>query len=129
MPSLALEARSRAPRSSLLHCRRLEVVLRHVAGLCDSTTTEHCRNRARDDLEVERKAPVVDVPDVERESLFPRLRVATVDLRPTRDARPHIVATALVRVISRQVLDEKGPWPHEAHVPAQHVPQLGQLVE
>ena len=64
---------------------------------------------------------MVDVPDVERELLVPRHRVAAVHLRPAGDPRSHLVAARLLRRVQRQVLHEQRTRADQAHVAVQHV--------
>ncbi len=73
--------------------------------------------------------PVVDVPDVERELGVPPERVAAVDLGPAGDAWPHVVAALLLGRVAPQVPHQQRARPDQAHVAAQHVPQLRQLVD
>jgi hypothetical protein len=72
---------------------------------------------------------VVHVPDIQREFLFPRQRVSSVNLRPARYPWPDFVPTGLFRRVTLEVLHQEGTWADQAHVSTQDVPQLGQLVE
>ncbi len=69
---------------------------RRVPGRTHPVTAEHLRHRLGQDLDVEPRGAVVDVPDVEGELLVPRDRVAPVHLRPAGDPRPHLVAARLL---------------------------------
>ena len=100
-----------------------------VPGRAHAVTAEHLRHRLGQDLDVESGRAVVDVPDVERELLVPRDRVAAVHLRPPGDARAHLVAARLLGGVERQVLHEQRARAHQAHVAVHHVEQLGQLVD
>src|SRR5262245_34853788 len=54
------------------------------------------------------------------------------DLRPTCDPRPQGMPQVVERDLLLQLLHEVGPlrpWTNERHVSAEHVDQLGQLVE
>ena len=83
----------------------------------------------RQDFEVERKAPVIDVPDVERELLLPADRVAAVDLRPAGDARPDLEAPGLLGAVEPVLAVNEGPRADVAHLALEHVPQRRKLVE
>ena len=50
-------------------------------------------------------------------------------LCPAGDAGAHVVAPRLLGAVERQILGQQGAGAYEGHVAAQHVPQLGQLVE
>ena len=79
--------------------------------------------------EVERDRGVIDVPDVEAKPLPERKCVAAMHHGPAREPWTHVVATALLGRVHAQVLREQRARSNEAHVAAQDVPQLGQLVE
>ena len=85
--------------------------------------------RTAEDLAVEAKGPVVDVPDVQRELVVPRERVAAVDLRPARDPRPHLVPPLLLGCVEIEVLHQQRARADEAHLAREHVEQLRELVE
>src|SRR5215471_4709605 len=52
-----------------------------------------------------------------------------IDLPPARDARRCQMPRMLPRLILRDDLRQLGPWTDQAHRSAQHIPELGQLVE
>ena len=95
---------------------------------------QRCRDQ---DLEIQGEAAVLDVPEVELDATLHisdlgRSAARTVDLSPSRDARPHgkplRVAwdeRAIVAVVSERVRT----WANEAHLAAQHVKKLRQFVE
>ena len=70
-----------------------------------------------------------DVPGVELEALRPRDRVAPVHLRPPGDAGLHGQAPPVGLGVVRNLLDDVGARPDEAHLPAHDVEQLRELVE
>src|SRR5690625_551067 len=92
-------------------------------------TREHLDQGAGKDLEVEPERAVLHVPEVEGELLLPFQRIAAVDLRPAGDPRPHVMAAPLALTVEWQVLHQQWARPHEAHVAAQDVPELRQLVQ
>src|SRR5262245_37782263 len=86
-----------------------------------------------DDLQVEANRPIFDVVEIVLDALFER-RVAApaIDLRPAGKARLDLVAEHVLRDLVPELLDEMrtlGPRPDDGHVPAQHVPELRELVE
>src|SRR4029079_19805690 len=82
-----------------------------------------------DDPRVERERPVVDVPGVEPEALLPGDLVAAHHLRPAGDPGLDGQAPPVLRLVVRDLLDEIRARADEAHLAAQHVPELRQLVE
>src|SRR2546426_6926336 len=72
---------------------------------------------------------MVDVPDVELDPLRPGEPVAPADLRPARNAGEHLEPAPLeVRVLVDLVAERRTGADH-AHLPAQDVEKLWQLVE
>ena len=55
--------------------------------------------------------------------------VAAVALGPAGDAGAHVVSSGLLGAVQGEVLWQEGAWADEAHVAAEHIPQLGELVE
>src|SRR5215470_9210543 len=86
-----------------------------------------------DDLEIEPEGPALDVLDVVLDALLERgVAAQAVDLGPTGDPRLHLVAEHVAGHGLAEPLDEDRPLrtrPHHAHLAAQHVDELGQLVE
>src|SRR5438128_868774 len=78
-----------------------------VPRLGDAVGGDHPHEGEPQDLQVEREGAVLDVPGVQAQALFPRLRVAAIHLRPAGDAGPHVVAARLLGRIERQVLHEE----------------------
>ena len=81
-----------------------------------------------ENLEVEEKGAVVDIPDVEAELLIPRKCVATIDLRPAGDARTDLVAARLLVRIARKVPRGERARANEGHLAGKDVQKLRQLV-
>src|SRR5262245_29626724 len=102
---------------------------RRVSRAVDAFCAQYAQQRERDDPEVQPERAVVDVPDVEPESVLPGLVVAPVDLCPAGDPGANLVAARLLGRVQGQILDEQRPRADDAHVPAHDVPQLRQLVE
>src|SRR6266852_3741707 len=87
----------------------------------------------QEDLQIEAEAPALDVVEVTLDPPLDR-RVAppAVDLGPAGDPRLHLVAEHIARHAPPEFLDEARALrarPHEAHLAAQHVEELRQLVE
>ncbi len=87
------------------------------------------RDGAQQDAQVERERAVLDVPDVELDPLGPRERGAAVDLRPARQPGLDLEPAALALGVALDLVGERRARADEAHLAAQHVPQLGQLVD
>src|SRR5918998_4122634 len=122
----AASAISSAPVSAreLITGRRLPSSRRALVG-----PAEESERRAQKDPEVDERRAVVDVPDVERDPLGPRQRRASVHLRPSREPRLHLEPAPLVRGVALDLVRKRRPRPDEAHVAAQDVEQLRQLVD
>src|SRR5215471_6477485 len=86
-----------------------------------------------DDLEVEPERPPLDVLDVVLDARLQRgVAAEPVHLRPPRHAGLDLVAEHVAGHGLAEAIDEHGalgPRPHHAHLPAQHVHELRQLVE
>src|SRR4051812_40091408 len=85
------------------------------------------------DLEIEQRAPILQVPEIALDALA-EIGVAAqpLDLRPAGDARRGIVACVVVHDLVLEVLDELRPLrarSDQAHFAAQHVPELRQLID
>ncbi len=80
-------------------------------------------------FEVDERRAVLDVPEVELDPLGPRQRGATVDLRPAREPGPDVEALALALVVLLDLVAERGTRADDAHVTAEDVPELRQLVD
>jgi hypothetical protein len=100
-----------------------------VVSRADVFSSEDLQSGQTEDLEVEPEAPVIHVPHVVFEPLLPGHRVPSVHLGPPRDPGPHVVPTGLLGRVQREVLDPERAGSDQAHVPLQHVEQLGQLVQ
>src|SRR5215831_12261926 len=73
------------------------------------------------DPQIEPKGLMVDVPHVESEPVAPGQVSASVDLGPSRDARPHRVPAPLLRRVASDVANQQWPGTDEAHVAAKDV--------
>src|SRR3954451_11339501 len=85
-----------------------------------------------DDLEVEAHAAVGDVLEVVGELLGPGHAPRQPQLREAGDARAHDQPLPVAGDVARQLLEEERPdraRADDAHLAAQHVPELRQLVK
>src|ERR687885_657201 len=98
-----------------------------ATGLALVRAGEERERRAREDLQVEPRRAVLDVPDVELDPLVPRQPRAAVDLRPAGDPRLHVQPPALVRRVLLHLVAKRRPRSDQAHVATQHVPELRDL--
>src|SRR4051794_15293545 len=90
---------------------------------------EERERRAQEDLQVDARAPVPDVPEVELDPLGPRQRRAPVDLGPARDPRQDVEPVELPLVVAVDLVAERRPRADHGHLAADDVPELRQLVE
>src|SRR4051812_49001873 len=100
-----------------------------AAGLPAVGPADERKRRARQDLEVDLRRAVVDVPDVELDPLLPRQRRPPVDLRPAGDPRPHLETAPLTRCVPVDLVAQRRAGADQAHVAADDIPQLRQLVD
>src|ERR687887_1295920 len=82
--------------------------------------------RAEEDLQVDPRRAVLDVPDVELDALVPRQLRAPVHLRPAGEARLHVEPAALPRRVLLHLVAKRGAGADQAHVAADDVPELRQ---
>src|SRR3954454_17651020 len=93
---------------------------------------EHTPSGRRERAEVETNGPVGDPLEVVRELLRHRRLVAAPDLREACEPRRHDEPLPVRRQVGCELLEEAGsdrPRPDEAHVAAEDVPELWDLVE
>jgi len=86
-------------------------------------------DRQGDHLEVERKTPVFDVPDVEGELLVPRDGIPAVDLRPAGQPRHHVMPARLLERVALEVLHEERARAYQAELTSSDVQELRKLIE
>ncbi len=82
-----------------------------------------------EDLEVDARRAVLDVPDVELDALGPGQLRAAVHLRPPGEPGPDVEPVALVLVVLLDLVAQRRPRADDAHVAAQDVPELRELVD
>src|ERR1022692_1038698 len=90
---------------------------------------EERERRLREDLQLEPGRAMLHVEDVELDPLVPRERRAAVHLCPAGDPRLHLETARLVRSVPLHLVAERGPGADHAHLAADDVPELRQLVE
>src|SRR5437588_6332218 len=90
---------------------------------------EERERRAREDAEVDERRAVLDVPDVELDPFRPWQRGASVHLRPAGDPGLHVEPVPLAVVVLLDLVAERRPRADHAHLAADDVPELRQLVE
>src|ERR687887_168829 len=84
---------------------------------------------AEEDLQVDPGRAVLDVPDVELDAFVPRQLRAAVYLGPAGEAGLDVEPAALPGRVLLHLVAKRGPRADEAHVAADDVPELRQLVE
>src|SRR5437763_3049324 len=90
---------------------------------------EERERRAGEDLQVEPRAAVLDVPEVELDPLVPRELRPAVHLRPAGQARLDLETASLPRGVLVDLVAEGRARADQAHVAADDVPELRELVE
>src|SRR5436189_262637 len=83
------------------------------------------RNRCpEEDLQVDARGTVLDVPEVELYSVRPRQAGSAVDLRPAGDPGVDVEAVALPLVVGLDLVAQRRPRPDQRHLAAHHIPEL-----
>src|SRR6266850_6697616 len=86
----------------------------------------------QEDLQIEGETPALDVVEVVLDALLDGgVAAPAVDLGPAGDPRLHLVAEHVAGHAPPELLDEAralGPRAHQAHLAAQHVEELRELV-
>lgn len=72
---------------------------------------------------------MVHVPHIQREPVLPRKRVPAVHLRPTGNAGLDFVPARLEGGVPVEIFRQERPRPHQAHISADHVEELWQLIK
>src|SRR5258708_35401274 len=91
--------------------------------------SEHRGDGAQRDFQIEPKAPVLDVFEVERH-VGVKGRIATRgDLPQASEARFHVEAAKVLDVVALEVVNGVGARAYKAHVATQDVPELRDFVE
>src|SRR5437868_15533538 len=72
---------------------------------------EEGARRAREDLQVDPRRAMLDVPEVELDPLGPREARAAVDLRPAGDAGLDVEPVQLPLVVLLDLIAKRGPGP------------------
>src|SRR5262245_10871949 len=104
-----------------------------MGGLVRVTVAEAVPDRLDENPQVEGEAPALDVVEVVLDPPLDRgVPPPAVDLGPAGDARLHLVAKHVARHAAPEFFDEARPLgsrANQTHLAAQHVEELGQLVE
>jgi hypothetical protein len=90
---------------------------------------EHRAKGLAEQAEIETQGRMLDIPDVEIESLGPTEGVSSRDLRQPGDPGANPMATTVMVGIERKVLLDERARSDQTHVTAQHVDQFRELVE
>src|SRR5208283_2412700 len=112
-----------------LRCAPHELRHRGMTRLADAISPHQSQHREVQDFGIEPEALMIHVPNVQLELLLPGEVVSSVHLRPSSDARLHLVATALESRVSGQVFGKQRSRADQAHIPLEHVPELRQFIE
>ena len=99
-----------------------------VLIVIDPFAGEDAADGHKDNLHIQREADVVYIVHIVGKPFLPRRKVSPVHLCPAGEPGANVMAVMLLFVIQRQVLHQQRSWAHEAHLAAEDVPQLRQLV-
>src|SRR3990172_6654690 len=102
---------------------------RSFSGKATLSTLEGGRQRARQDPEVEPHRPAIDIFEVRGDPAIEVGISPRPDLPEASNPRLHRQAPAVPDVVSGDLVQERGPRSDEAHLAAQDVPQLWQLID
>ncbi len=94
-----------------------------------SGSSQHDRDGARQDVEIEPRRPVAHVLDVERDAALEGRALRSVTCQMPGETRLPRAGRSLPSSMSENLALKIGPWADQAHVSDDHVPQLGQFVE
>src|SRR5262249_21807379 len=98
-------------------------------GLALVRAAEERQGRTREDLQVDLRRAVLDVPDVHFDPVLPRQGGPAVHLRPAGDPGLDLEPTTLPRRVALDLVAERRSRADHAHVAAHDVPELRQLVD
>src|SRR5437899_5272728 len=107
-----------------------QVVVRLLmASLSGALRRKHHPNRGHQDAYVEGQSPVLDIGEIEMHVEIERWTVARGDLPESGHPRFHVQASVVVKFVAANFVHRVRPRPHQAHLPAQHIPELRKFVE
>src|SRR5262245_37808291 len=98
-------------------------------GSARTAPGENHRDGLQDEVDVVLERPVIDVLHVEVHPLFEADLVAAADLPDARQAGAHREAAPLPGFVLGDLGRERRARAHDAHVSAEHVDELRQLVD
>ena len=82
-----------------------------VTGLSNALAPDYPAKGHEENLDIQSKRPVVDVPDIQLELLLPGQGVAPIHLRPARDSGAHLVPARLASANRSRYRISKGRGP------------------
>src|SRR6266536_2433577 len=100
-----------------------------AAGLALVGAAEERQRRLEENREIHPGRAMVDIPDVELDPLRPGDSGPAVDLSPARDPGLDLEPPPLAGGVGLDLVGKGRARPDEAHVPAQAVPELWELVD
>src|SRR5580698_3135019 len=83
----------------------------------------------RQDANIQPQTPVFHIPGVELQSLIPAEGVTAHYLSPACQTWQYLMSAALLRCVTRQVLEQQRPGPDQAHITSEHIPELRKFIE
>ena len=100
-----------------------------AAGRAAIGPAEERQRRPQQNRKIDLRRAVLDVPDVELDPIGPWERGAPLHLRPAGEPGSDLEPAALVSVVLLDLVAKRRARPDDAHVAAQDVPELRQLVD
>src|SRR6266446_3775860 len=100
-----------------------------MASLSGALRRKEHPNRGHQDAYVEGQSPVLDIGEIEMHVEIERWTVARGDLPESGHPRLHVQAPVVVEFVAADFVHRVRPRPHQAHLPAQHIPELREFVE
>src|SRR5580658_5352114 len=115
--------------SVMFNCRPNKFRHTYVAGLCDSFASNNISCGSGKYAQVEQKALVIDIPDIEGKSLAPVEGVSAVNLRPAGNPWFNLVPSHLLGGVAVQILRQERTRSHETHLTPNHIDQFRQFIQ
>src|SRR4029077_7371993 len=92
-------------------------------------STKNRGNRLQQNFRVECEAPVLDVLQIEMHVGFKGRIAPRSDLPESGETRLHVETAKILDAIELEIVERVWARAHQAHVAANHVDQLGKLVD
>jgi len=94
-----------------------------------ASTGKHHGNGTHNDLEVEPDAPIIDIGHVERDVTGEGWVLAALDLPEAGDSGSHVETAQVVEIVLAHFAGQGWTRAYDAHLSAENIDELGQLVK